>query len=381
MSQGQSQRITRSRRGENDEPDLLSDMNGKLTMISEKLSTLNSLLADIFHQNKVFHDDIRKTMLRPVTTSMANETTEESGAYVNIFNTVTKLHDAISNITNVTQPQEEMREFVTIQLEREARSIKEQMEDIWNNTLNQRKMEYYKATWENKIADLYTEWIKADSPIIPNKFKSRPVTKETDGERRIKISLSIEKMKSDVEIRRLRAKRHTENFTDLDTKMSEEINKLAAGELKKILINMWEKDCKREERKSIHIMEQKSKGYEEKVRDSQQNNQQDSRENRNTDLEQDWHHVPNSSRNRPRPMANYRIQSRPVREPHNTMQRNVGLPTYNTSRFEPLQTRYMYIPSEKQHQSQGYELDNEEFPLFLPYAGGCGRVQVGSPSL
>lgn len=396
------QRITRSRRIESE--DVLSDISGKLTMISDKLSTLNSTMEDMCQQNKTLIDELRNKS-RP--TSSIPTVEQEETVSANFVSTTTKLEEAVSKLVDLVQVQPQvgtqMNEFVTIQLEREARIIREQMTETWNKSLNKRKMEYYQATWENSIADMYSTWIKEDPPLIPNKFKAKPVENETEGERQIKVSLSKEKIKSDVEIRRLRAKRHTTNFTDLDERMSEEIRKYTKGAILTMLHKMWEEDCGKEERKSIQIMENKKNSYEQKVREMQEDhdqgrpniymNEEDSnRQNNRSEWQVPRYNQPRPNQYGQRPTKPRQTGNRPYRpaaqisrpNPRPSNVENKGAyvssygyngarppwpyrPTPTRNRYEVLgqQQQNSYRPTEQPTNESDYDIDSdEEFPFL-----------------
>ena len=88
-----------------------------------------------------------------------------------------------------------------------------------------------------------------DTPYIPLKFRAKPIPKEPEDQQRARYELSLQTIRTEVNILQSKSKLAEEKFHEVDHVMLEEICKTEDAEVQQKLSDMWHSICKQEEEK------------------------------------------------------------------------------------------------------------------------------------
>ena len=96
---------------------------------------------------------------------------------------------------------------------------------------------------------------------IRRKFLRRMIENETKKEMEIRTLLSVEKPKSEIHLQDLRSERYEMRLNNIDAKMIKYLTANYENDICDNLIELWKRDCKKAEEKSIKIFHGKEEWY------------------------------------------------------------------------------------------------------------------------
>ena len=96
---------------------------------------------------------------------------------------------------------------------------------------------------------------------MPRKFLPRMIENETKEETEIRTLLSVEKFKSEIHLQDLRSEKYEVRLNNVDANMITYFTANHENDICDNLIELWERDCKKEEEKSINIFHGKEEWY------------------------------------------------------------------------------------------------------------------------
>lgn len=156
----------------------------------------------------------------------------------------------VSSYTSPTQLIQ--REINELALQKEASRIKQKLKSVWSQMLNIRKQTYWKQINNANHAEQFEKWLEEQEPIIPRKYRIKPIRGEPEDQTNIRIEVAKERVKGDIQLLRLRSNNSQKKVIDFDAQMEKEIRNNASGRVLEILLKMWESDCTKEEQKSFN---------------------------------------------------------------------------------------------------------------------------------
>ena len=132
---------------------------------------------------------------------------------------------------------------------------------MWNNTLNSRRKAFWQYYLSKQIPDVYKKPLEKNPPQFPRKFLPRMIENETKEETEIRTRLSAEKFKWGIHLEDLRSEQYEIRLNNVDANMITYFTANYENDICGSLIELWERDCKNEEEKSIKIFHGKEDWY------------------------------------------------------------------------------------------------------------------------
>ena len=133
----------------------------------------------------------------------------------------------------------------------------------WRNILTKRKIEYWKYLRNSKLANIYNQWLEGEPITIPKKFQPKPVRGESEFQKELKVKLATDQMKCEIELLKVHAKNHKQQFDSIDQQVAHKIEEKFPSnqEAVTILVSKWQSLCKTEEELSEDIWKKKEDWY------------------------------------------------------------------------------------------------------------------------
>lgn len=213
----------------------------KMDLVINKTDITNDLLRDLI---KVCGESV------PFCSQLSTRTTEILDEEETNLKTALIEENEVSSLQSPTQLLQ--REINELALQKEASKIKQKIKPYWNQTLNSRKQTYWKQINNANHAEQFEKWLEKAEPILPRKFRIKPIREEPYDQRNIRIEVAKERLRGEIQLLRLRSNKSQEKVIEYDTEMEKVLKNKASGRVLEILLNMWESDCKREEQKSFN---------------------------------------------------------------------------------------------------------------------------------
>ena len=88
---------------------------------------------------------------------------------------------------------------------------------------------------------------------MPGRFLPQMIKNETKEKTKIRALLSVEKFKSEIHLQDLRSEKYELRLNDVDANMITYFTANYENNIWDKLIELWERDCKKKEEKSIKI--------------------------------------------------------------------------------------------------------------------------------
>ena len=132
-------------------------------------------------------------------------------------------------------------------LEEEAFRIKSRISKLWDSNFKSRRLAYWQAFRNKKIAEKYEEWLTLESVILPQWIQMKPIANEPEALTKRREKQVLDNFRTEIELLHLRQESQEEKDKGIDDKIAEEINKLTSGQRRKALQKLWNDDCKRNE--------------------------------------------------------------------------------------------------------------------------------------
>uniref|UniRef100_A0A0L8GWS3 Uncharacterized protein n=1 Tax=Octopus bimaculoides TaxID=37653 RepID=A0A0L8GWS3_OCTBM len=92
-------------------------------------------------------------------------------------------------------------------------------------------------------AEIYDKWLNSSPIILPRKFQIKHITDEPEGQRYLREKLASEKMKTEVELLKLRAQNHEQKYTKIDDEMLFELTTHSNEQSLEHVIKLWKDEC------------------------------------------------------------------------------------------------------------------------------------------
>ena len=146
-------------------------------------------------------------------------------------------------------------------LKTNAFKCKERISHLWNNTLNSRRQAFWQYYQSKQMSDVYKKLLEKNPPEMPRKFLPRMIENETKEETEIQTLLSVEKFKSEIHLQDLHSEKYEIRLHNVDTNMITYFTANYENDICDSLIELWERDCKKEQKKSIKIFLGKEEWY------------------------------------------------------------------------------------------------------------------------
>lgn len=125
--------------------------------------------------------------------------------------------NAVSSYTSPTQLIQ--REINELALQKEASRIKQTLKSVWSQMLNIRKQTYWKQINNANHAKQFGKWLEEQEPIIPRKYRFKPIRGEPEDQTNIRIEVAKARVKGDIQLLRLRSNNSQKKVIDFDAQM------------------------------------------------------------------------------------------------------------------------------------------------------------------
>uniref|UniRef100_A0A0L8FN67 Uncharacterized protein n=1 Tax=Octopus bimaculoides TaxID=37653 RepID=A0A0L8FN67_OCTBM len=104
-------------------------------------------------------------------------------------------------------------------------AIKNRIVHIRNEKLKVRKFSFWNMIKNNHKAEIYERWLNSTPIILPHKFQIKRIPNEQDQRRQLRENLTLEKMKTEIELLKLRALSNEEKLKNIDEEIYNELKK------------------------------------------------------------------------------------------------------------------------------------------------------------
>lgn len=198
----------------------------KLDLVLNNLSTISENVSKIF--------DFMVTNLNRQETQISTQTP-------NITNGQSATQELCENIRELIQETNQPT------LEREARRIKQNMENIWYKKLNDRKRAFWLKLRNEHLSKTYEDWRNTTPIILPQHLQMYPINGEPEDQRRRRERQVLDNFKTEKDLLELRAQSQEEKYRRIDEEMSSIISEKVTGRKREILIGIWYQEAKDEE--------------------------------------------------------------------------------------------------------------------------------------
>lgn len=313
---------------------LLKEISDKIGTLNETVSNLGATLCKI----SLDMEENRKAQLtnKPVE----NVPDMFKSIMENLKSEMSKMYTEILNAKQEGNNRE-------MDIEMEAMDRRNKF-DTWERDLNTRKFNYWNYLKHRNEANTYKEWLMADPPFIPRKFREKPITGEPQEQLEIRRELAVQKMRAEIRILECKATQNEDKYRKIDDTIVEKIHKIKPTVIGEKLSEMWQTECKTEEEKSKAIWLKKEEWLKELPRQENTSQSQTTRtpnqpnkhqENRfSTNLgprtsNQAPQYNPYNQQNRSRPY--WKNQSNSTSRPRSQGPINVNRSNPNFSSFQP----------------------------------------------
>lgn len=139
--------------------------------------------------------------------------------------------------------------------------IKNRIIHLWNQKLKIRKLSFWNMIKNNYKAGIYERWLNSSPKILPRKFQIKPILNEPEQQRQLREKLALEKLKTEIELLKLRGQNNEQKYISIDEKIYTELKKYAEGECLENVNKLWKTSCEVEETNSLLRWEKQAKFF------------------------------------------------------------------------------------------------------------------------
>ena len=133
-------------------------------------------------------------------------------------------------------------------MESEAMRIKASIGSTWEQKLNARKDAYWAKTRNEGYLVVHQKWIQEGTPlIIPKKLQKTEIRNENENQRQLRERAVMQAFRNEIEMEKLRIESCYERTRKLDAEMTEIIKSRCSGQVFEFLMELWQKNIKRNE--------------------------------------------------------------------------------------------------------------------------------------
>ena len=231
-----------------------------LTELKETLEEIPAklvLVANAIDKGNTETHELLKTLIKEVREGN-KKTNDASESIVEVLSENTaKIGAAIKEGFHVLEHLNAAKE----KTENNAAKKKQSIMRLWNNTMNSRKQAFFQHLKAKKVAEIFSKLLMQNPPKMPRKFLPKRIKNEAKEETAIRQQLSIEKFKAEINLQQLRSEKYQVRYERLDSEMLTYLTYNFEEDICYSLIDMWEKECRKEEDISINIFEKKQDWY------------------------------------------------------------------------------------------------------------------------
>lgn len=127
----------------------------------------------------------------------------------------------------------------------------------WQKQLNIRKHAFYHHIRSAGISAIYDNILKQTDPVIPLKFREKPIPGQSENHTKRQKKLEIAKVKTEIERLDEQTEKQLHIMDEAETQIKTLINRHESPEVRQNLIQNWLSDIKKEEDLSNSIWEKK----------------------------------------------------------------------------------------------------------------------------
>ena len=209
----------------------LKEISTKLSTVIFTLNTLNENIVEVKEQ-------LSTRRVPPLDASFST-----------LGGTLEKINDVLEkiNIQENEPTTSQQPDMANIHIEENALRIKNKLSQIWENNLRARKSLYWQALRNKNLSTTFEEWLQEDPVILPQWVQIKHIANEPSNVTQRREKQAMDNFQAEKELLLLRSESQETKYKDLDSKVISEIEKLATGQSRNMLLNMWQEDCKRNE--------------------------------------------------------------------------------------------------------------------------------------
>lgn len=185
-----------------------------MDLVINKTDITNDLLRDLI---KVCGESV------PICSQSSTRATEILDEEETNLKTALIEENEVSSLQSPTQLLQ--REINELALQKEASRIKQKIKTYWSQTLNSRKQTYWKQINNAYHAEQFEKWLEKAEPILPRKFRIKPIREEPNDQTNIRIEVAKERLRGEIQLLRLRSNKSRENVIEYDTEMEKVLQK------------------------------------------------------------------------------------------------------------------------------------------------------------
>lgn len=185
-----------------------------MDLVINKTDITNDLLRDLI---KVCGESV------PICSQSSTRATEILDEEETNLKTVLIEENEVSSLQSPTQLLQ--REINELALQKEASRIKQKIKTYWSQTLNSRKQTYWKQINNAYHAEQFEKWLEKAEPILPRKFRIKPICEEPNDQTNIRIEVAKERLRGEIQLLRLRSNKSREKVIEYDTEMEKVLQK------------------------------------------------------------------------------------------------------------------------------------------------------------
>ena len=208
-------RMATRRTSQNQEPinqqDNALDVKEILLSISEKL------------------DNIGESLQQLVTHQHSQQQSKEENNEI-YMNAISRIQEDVTRVAKIDENLFQQRET-----ERHHREISA----TWSKQLKKRSQLYWQNINCENTAVFYETWINRESKIIPKKFLLKYIQGESPEEKTIRQVSILERFQAEINLLKIRAQRHHNNYTTTDEEMNSFLESRYSSENLSSLLDLW----------------------------------------------------------------------------------------------------------------------------------------------
>ena len=230
-----------TRNSTNKDKEKIVDKDMLLAELLRKTDLTNELLKDLIEVCRQSRSD------NPMHSNLdINSLMDEDETSLKTFVTHNKDENSYQSPTQLIQ-----REVNELALQKEATRIKQSVKLFWSQILNSRKQTYWKQISNAKRAEYYEKWLNQENPVIPRKFRIKPIKGEPSDQTDVRIEIAKKRVMGEIQLLRMRAENNQAKIITFDSEIERELNSKASGRILELLQEMWTSDCREEEQTSF----------------------------------------------------------------------------------------------------------------------------------
>ena len=193
------------------------------------------------------------SLLRTLIDEIKDGNSKQCHPSEQLIETISKNANDVATAVKTGIKEMDLQQAEKEKLKTNAFKCKERIFHLWNNALNSRRQAFWQYYRSKQISDFYKKLLEKNPPQMPRKFLPRMTENETKKETETRTLFSVEKFKSKMHLQDLHPEKYEIRLNNVDSNMIAYFTANHENDICDNLIELWERDSKKEEEKSVKI--------------------------------------------------------------------------------------------------------------------------------